>query len=163
MNHFLTDNLSFEILKAFPDIKIDNHFKGIGLHGVYDSRYDRVLISKLDYFPISDEVKYNTITGEFYIDISFNNVILPKIIELSDNQYFCNKSWTLSFNLNTKSWISFHSYIPNFYIAENNFFYSGLNESCDLQAIAAEIVPDCILVGTAIVAGCELVGEARQI
>jgi len=31
----------------------------------------------------------------------------------------------------TKSWVSFHSYIPNFYIAENNFFYSGLNGCCD--------------------------------
>jgi hypothetical protein len=33
--------------------------------------------------------------------------------------------------MNTKSWISFHSYIPNWYIAENNFFYSGLNSCCD--------------------------------
>jgi hypothetical protein len=63
------------------------------------------------------------------------------VIDVTDPEYFCNKSWTLSFNFNTKSWISFHSYIPNWYVAENNFFYSGLNGGCDLSAIAFEEVP----------------------
>jgi len=52
-------------------------------------------------------------------------------ISLTDPTYFCNKSWTLSYHVNAKAWISFHSYIPNFYIAENNFFYSGKNGCCD--------------------------------
>jgi hypothetical protein len=44
--------------------------------------------------------------------------------------------------MNTKSWTSFHSYIPNWYIAENNFFYSGLNGCCDdLEAIAVNTLP----------------------
>jgi hypothetical protein len=51
--------------------------------------------------------------------------------------------------MNTKSWVSFHSYIPNFYIAENNFFYSGLNEGCDLLAIAVTESPDCEIDGYA--------------
>jgi hypothetical protein len=37
-------------------------------------------------------------------------------------------------------WVSFHSFIPNFYIAENNFFYSGLNTGWDLEMIAAQEV-----------------------
>ena len=81
--------------------------------------------------------------------------------------------------MNTKSWISFHSYIPNYYIAENNFFYSGLNESCDLTAIAAIEIPDCVLAGTAGTTtstttttttiyvpptpGCELAGNAELV
>lgn len=64
-----------------------------------------------------------------------------KVVDVTDPEYFCNKSWTLSFNMNTKSWTSFHSYIPNFYIGENNFFYSGLNGGCDLEAIAATEIP----------------------
>jgi hypothetical protein len=69
-------------------------------------------------------------------------VVIRTQVYLNDPDYFCNKSWTMSFNLNTKSWISFHTYIPNFYIGENNFFYSGLNGCCDdntaggFQAIA---------------------------
>jgi hypothetical protein len=58
-------------------------------------------------------------------------VVIRTKVYLSDPDYFCNKSWTMSYNVNTKSWVSFHSYIPNFYIGENNFFYSGLNGCCD--------------------------------
>ena len=64
-------------------------------------------------------------------------VVIRTQVYLSDPDYFCNKSWTMSYNMNTKSWISYHSYIPNFYIGENNFFYSGLNTGWDLDIIAA--------------------------
>lgn len=117
-------------------------------------------------------------------------VVLRTQVYLNDPDYFCNKSWTMSYNLNTKSWISYHSYLPNFYIGENNFFYSGLNGCCDdtvgggFQAIAGTIdkVPpmttttttfypsptttssttiiDCELEGTAILTSCELEGNA---
>lgn len=61
-------------------------------------------------------------------------------VSLNDPNYFCNKSWTVSYNMNTKSWISFHSYIPNWYIGENNFFYSGINGCCeDFDFIATTI------------------------
>jgi len=62
-------------------------------------------------------------------------VVIRTQVYLSDPDYFCNKSWTMSYNMNTKSWISYHSYIPNFYIGENNFFYSGLNGCCDADAV----------------------------
>ena len=68
-------------------------------------------------------------------------IIIRTVVDVTDPDYFCNKSWTLSFNMNTKSWISFHTYIPNFYIGENNFFYSGLNGGCDIEAIAGEEIP----------------------
>ena len=147
MNRFFTDHLAFEILRYFPKADTDNHFNGLGLHGVYDSKYDRIIISKLDYIPQPGKgVKYDETTKEFYIETSSldcppgSPVVIRTVVDLTDLEYFCNKSWTLSFNMNTKSWISFHSYIPNWYIAENNFFYSGLNGGCDLEAIAAEEV-----------------------
>jgi hypothetical protein len=80
-----------------------------------------------------------------------SELVVREVVYLDDPNYFCNKSWTLSFNMNTKSWVSFHTYIPNWYIGENNFFYSGLNGGCDLDVIAAEEVPiDCALSGNAI-------------
>ena len=54
MNRFFTDHLAFEILRYFPEVDTDNHFNGIGLHGVYDSKFDRVIITKLDYIPIDE-------------------------------------------------------------------------------------------------------------
>jgi hypothetical protein len=171
LNRFFTDHLAFEILRYFPDVPTDNHFNGIGLHGVYDSRYDRILITKLDYVPLNKNIKYDVKKNEFYIETIINQqprpttttstttgapvsttstttaipltttsttttttmfpIVQRQVVYLTDEQYFCNKGWTLSFNFNTKSWVSFHSYLPNWYIGENNFFYSGINGCCD--------------------------------
>jgi len=70
---------------------------------------------------------------------------IRKIVSLNDPNYFCNKSWTLSFNFITNSWVSFHSYLPNWYMGENNFFYSGKKGCCsdfDFVFLAGELVPD---------------------
>jgi hypothetical protein len=187
LNRFLKDHLPFEILRHFPTVNTDNHFNGTGLHGVYDSKYNRIIISKLDYIPTSADVKYDESTQEFYIEKEYvqypttsstttslttttssttsttttlASILIRETVYLTDREYFCNKSWTLSFNFNTMSWVSFHSYIPNWYIAENNFFYSGLNEGCDLEAIAAEIIPATTSTSTTIAPfDCELEGE----
>lgn len=117
-------------------------------------------------------------------------MVLRTQVYLNDPDYFCNKSWTMSYNLNTKSWISYHSYIPNFYIGENNFFYSGLNGCCDdteaggFKVVAGVVtkqppmttttttfypsptttstttVIDCDLSGIAFLTYCELEGSA---
>lgn len=144
LSDFLAEHLPFEISQYFSNVNIDNNFKGVGLHGVYDNRYNRIIISKLDYYPLENAgVKFNG--SSFFIEETYpqtegEDIIIEKEIQLTDNTYFCNRSWTLSYNLNTNSWISFHSYIPNYYIADNNFFYSGINQSCDLEAIAVEFV-----------------------
>lgn len=117
-------------------------------------------------------------------------VVIRTQVYLDDPDYFCNKSWTMSYNLNTNKWISFHSYLPNFYIGENNFFYSGLNGCCDdgsasgFKAIAGVLdrtaptttstttyyssptttttttTLDCNIDGTIIVTDCNMDGEA---
>jgi hypothetical protein len=146
MNRFFTDHLAFEILRYFPKVDVDNHFNGVGLHGVYDSKFDRIILSKLDYIPKLDNIVYDDVNQKFYleqpVECCDGEEFIRKEVFLTDTEYFCNKSWTLSFNFNTNSWISFHSYIPNFYIAENNFFYSGLNDCCsDFDAVVGNIVP----------------------
>jgi hypothetical protein len=122
MNKWLGKNLEFEIQKFFPDVKIDNHFNGIGLTGVWDSKYERFIITKLDYSPVPEmraDITYNSYYGKFY----YKN----QEIVLDDRRYFCNRSWTISYNPGTKSWISLHSYIPNFYIGLNGLFLTGKN------------------------------------
>lgn len=63
----------------------------------YDYRNERLLVTKR-----SSETKFD-IYGRYNIDIS---------------------SWTISFNLKTKSWISFHSYIPNNYLQSKDSMYT---------------------------------------
>jgi hypothetical protein len=188
LNRFFTDHLAFEILRYFPTVDTDNHFNGVGLHGVFDSKYDRVIISKLDYIPLSTDIKYDDTTKEFYINRIFGTTTLRQVVSLTDSDYFCSKSWTLSFNLNTNTWVSFHSYVPNFYVGENNFFYSGMNTGCDFEAaIASYIVPtpsttstttsstststtsttttikyNCALDGNAVLRYCDLEGNAIE-
>ena len=167
LNKFFTDHLAFEILRYFPKADTDNHFTSCGLHGVFDSKYDRVIISKLDYIPQVNQVGkifYDEITREYYVNNTYGTTVLREVVQLTDIKYFCNKSWTLSFSMNTKSWISFHSYIPNFYVAENNFFYSGLNEGCDLVAIAiSEIPTPTTSTTTTIAINCSLDGQAVEL
>jgi hypothetical protein len=185
MNRFFVDHLAFEILRYFPKVNIDNHYTGVGLHGVYDSKFDRIIFTKLDYIPIDVDVKYDDVLQQFYIENEIEGITLRTQVYLTDPDFFCNKSWTISFNMNTKSWVSFHTYLPNFYIAENNFFYSGINGCCDdvnFSALVGNLVPptstttttriipitttttttglDCQIVGTANILYCGLVGNA---
>ena len=174
---FFTNHLAFEILRYFPTVNTDNHFKNIGVHGVYDSVFERIIITKLDYVPQpGKEIFYDEGNEEFYVNQPVaGDLIVKKYIQVTDLEYFCNKSWTVSFNFNTKSWASFHTYLPNFYIGENSFFYSGLNEGCDVTAIAVVEIPSpttttttttiiyCNLTGTAVVTGypCVLEGDVE--
>lgn len=115
MEKWFDEYLPFRIKDYFPEIDIDNHFNRIGLHAVYDTFYNRLIITKLDYEPIQDiEYKFN----RFY---NKNN----QEVQLTDKNYFCNKSWTISYSFRTQSWTSWHSYRPNYYIGFNNFFQSG--------------------------------------
>lgn len=116
---FFIDNLQFQIKNHFPDVNIDNHFNGIGLHGVYDTRYDRVIITKLDYVPINKDIVHRD--GKFYL----NDVQ----VSLTDTNYFENKSFTFSFNFLLNSLVSFHSYLPLYYIGGNNVFFAGNDTS----------------------------------
>jgi hypothetical protein len=165
LNRFFTDHLAFEILRYFPTTNTDNNFNGVGLHGVFDSKFERIIITKLDYIPQpGKQIYYDEIAQKFYINQPVaGNTSVKTYVNLTDVNYFCNKSWTISFNLNTKSWVSFHTYIPNFYVGENNFYYSGLNEGCNLTAVAVVEIPsptttstttaaplDCALNGTAV-------------
>lgn len=128
MKKWLGNNLEFQISKYFPNINIDNHFNGVGITGVWDSGYERFLITKLDYEPVKEfraNMSYDPYFGKFYYGKSE--------ILLEDTKYFTNKSWTLSYHPGTKSWISFHSYIPNYYVGLNGVFLTGKNGTLSNQ------------------------------
>lgn len=114
MSKFFGENLPFNIRYYFPNANIDNHFKDVGLTGVYDSRGNRFLITKKDYIPLNTEIIYNSDIREFTLN--------GKVVSVFDTTLFCNKSWTISYNLTTQSWISFHSYVPEFYNSYPAYF-----------------------------------------
>lgn len=124
VNKFLIQNLPFAILSFFPDVNIDNAFKDFGIHGVFDNKYNRIIITKLDYIPLfPSQTTYSN--GIFYYTDP-NSKIKKEILPI-DRTYFCNNSFTISYSFDTTSWISLHSYLPNYYIGALNYFYSGIN------------------------------------
>lgn len=118
MDKWFSEHLPFTISKYFPSVNVDNHFNQIGLHAVYDSFYQRIIITKLDYEPVVDGITYD---GVFKV----NNIE----IALNDTRYFRSKSWTLSYSFKMDAWVSFHSYQPSFYIPFPNYFQSGVNSN----------------------------------
>lgn len=139
MRNWFENNLKSFLSKQLYDLfKIDflngnnpANRDGIGYNSVYDTRYERVIFTKKDYLILPDKLEvlflvedipdtdifaYNTSDGLFYQG--------DQVIHLDNQNYFENKSWTISYSFNSDSWISWHSYLPNYYIGSQNSFYS---------------------------------------
>jgi hypothetical protein len=104
---------------------------GVGYLSVYDTRLERVIITKKDYSILPDKLAQLVLLAAPGVGSTFSYVFTENKFylgqeELSfDNEdYFENKSWTISFSFHTNTWISWHSYLPNYYIHNQNSFYS---------------------------------------
>lgn len=128
----------------FPFINNNASDKGIGIHSAFDPRHDRIILTKRDYKIINDNwnivrvdgdiinnpnsispLQFDTRTNDFFI---YEYGIL-KPISFDNFDYFENKSFTISYSLVKKMWLSYHSYIPNFYTWNNDTFFSYINKS----------------------------------
>lgn len=119
MKDWFEENLPFKISRYFKNVDIDNAFTGIGLTATWDNKYDRYFLTKKDYVPLDKNIIYDQQTETFKL----NN----QIISLTDSRYFCNASWTVAYSPKTESWISFYSFIPDYYIEQNKYFQTGKN------------------------------------
>lgn len=115
MSKWFNDKLPFKITDSFPTVPTDNSFKDIGIHGVYDLENHRIIITKLDYTPIIEGITYRD--NNFY----YNN----QIISVADKVYFCDKSFTISYSFLTNSWVSLHTYYPNYYVSKPTHYLSN--------------------------------------
>jgi hypothetical protein len=122
MSKWFSRNLEFEISKHYPAVNKDNPYNGVGITGTWDLENERFILTKLDYSPVNQykaDITYDSYYGKF--------MYKGTEILLQDTKYFCNKSWTISYHPTLKAWVSFHSYIPNFYIGLTNTFLTGVN------------------------------------
>ena len=133
LEQWLRENLPSELQNNYYQvyeqpypITVTTHRDGIGCVLNYDSRYKRLLITKIEYLPKqlilpsttptnSQQVEYNgrwiASQGEFPTD--FSNVF-----------FFENKSWTLSYAFEYQSFVSWHSYRPYQGFNDSNNFYT---------------------------------------
>jgi hypothetical protein len=124
--NWFKSNLPFFILRDFNNVNIDNpyHYKNpIGILITYDNKYQRVIITKHDAKLLPNvTATYNPTNHTFYNKDG-------KEIAITDTNYFIQKSFTISYSLTMKEWSGFHSYIPTWYISQNQFFLSGNNNN----------------------------------
>jgi len=131
MKNWFRENLPFRIKKQFPDIPndmLDNTFDGLGISMVWDDRYGRLFVTKKDY-----KVKEQYLGSVFIQELDFYlNTTTPfQKIHVTDKEYFEDCSWTVAYtptgNPQTSTWISFYSFLPDYYVAHQNYFSSGIN------------------------------------
>jgi len=77
MKQWFREHLPMKILKQFPNIDIDNKYKGIGFNMWYDDRESRLFITKRDYKIINKEcLGYDEEIG-FYYNCGDSNISCP--------------------------------------------------------------------------------------
>lgn len=130
MRKWFKRQLPFKILKQgitnLTDKDVDNTFKGLGILLWWDSKFKRIFITKRDYTvkkEYKDKITYNG--GNFYL-IGSNTPL-----ELSNKTYFKDISWTVSFSPIYQNWISYYDFKPDYAIAYNEYFQTGLNYPSD--------------------------------
>jgi len=120
MKNWFREHLPFKILRSFPDLNVDNKFKGLGLSFGYDSRFGRIFITKKDWMlnPSSDPSDFEVIDGLLYKD--------DEIVDMNNNEEFIDVSFTVAYKIG-EGWISYYSFAPNYYVSLDNYFQSGYN------------------------------------
>ena len=118
MSNWFKEQLPFKILKTVPNADVDNAYNGIGIVMGWDSRYKRIFITKKDYITLVEGITYSEGVWKAIDDTEIN---------LEDEQYFKEVSWTIAYSPVYHSWISYYDFYPNYYISHNNYFQTGIN------------------------------------
>lgn len=138
LRNWFKEHLPFKILRGgiegLTDLDLDNNFKGLGLTFGWDSRYKRLFLTKLDY----------TVTPAFRGKLEYRNIedgnslIETKVIvdkttgievSFTDDNVFTPAHFTVAYSPLFKTWVSYYSFHPNYYIAYDNYFRTGINQS----------------------------------
>lgn len=135
--------LLYDYLEALSGIyytKTNNNIneESVGIHAIYDSTLNRIILTKIDYIPLIPltlynedwqlsvgKITYNDIDGKFYMGSANGYIHVP----FSNTNYFENKSWTMSFSFDTNSWVSYHSYLPRIYMNTPSSLYSAIGST----------------------------------
>lgn len=107
----------------------------------YDPLLDRVIFHKKDYLPLFDFEIYDPsktyLDGSIVFDVENNrymelNTSSPSAIIASfDPDNFEDKSFTISYDVKDKTWISWHSYLPRLMYSDSKYMYISDNNNVE--------------------------------
>lgn len=126
---WFNENLPFKLSKLI-DMKGDietTAASGIGLVGCFDNEHKLYLLTKKDYTLVNLEnrFRYSYKDGQFFFD--------GKVVELTDAEHFIDLSFTIGYSPISSQWYSFYSFLPDFYMNIGLKFYSGRNDTADVD------------------------------
>ena len=119
MKWWFSKYLPYQIKQDFPEFDlIDNSVNGVAVSTVYDNRNDVLYITKKDY-KVRPEYKDK-------LEWIENNIfsVGNARVELGDSRFFDDASWTISYDVKAKAWISFHDWHPDVLLPGKNLFMS---------------------------------------
>lgn len=91
LKNWFREQLPFKILKKFPEADIDNKYKGLGISMGWDSRMERVFLTKKDYIPLDNPcLKYSRELG-FYTDCGEEEVTCPTGYTYNNETQLCER------------------------------------------------------------------------
>jgi thiol-disulfide isomerase/thioredoxin len=119
---FFKENNHLILMKQFPDFKmVDQKSKiGVGYNIGFDSKLNRVLYTKNDFEAINPDEWI--VTRDYYL-VNKDG----RYADFSNQADFIDRSFTLSYDLEEKVWISYHSYQPIVYMWDRINLYSTDN------------------------------------
>lgn len=129
MKEWFKRHLPFKIknynIEGVEHLNTDNAYNGIGMTFGWDSMNKRVLITKRDYVPKSSDIKYEKGVG-----FTLNSTGVE--VDLKDERYFEDVSWTVGYYPSLGKFSSFYSYTPDFYVDHFNYYTAGKNADSSL-------------------------------
>jgi len=125
----LIDNTQFEILNATSFSDLNVIFTTNDKSEFIDYEYTCSGAGVLEYtYGVEEPVCVYTLTES----LEYNTEILPPVsvfskipISLCDPAYFEDASWTISYDVKNKQWISFHDWHPTFMLPSKRHFYTA--------------------------------------
>ena len=161
LTKWFKEHLPFKILQSFPDVDTDNTYKWFGITMGWDDRLKRLFITKKDFKP-NGNVCFSA--GAFFSTTGYDSVIAAyqasgytyqgiidcKLqftrgeevlrvdldeVEITDSEFFTDCSFTIGYDPQEKSWVSYYSFKPNYYITYPDYFQTGINYSEDVSEI----------------------------